>query len=31
MKYDLTASPFVLQVSGSKENSLSIAIQPSDE
>ncbi|MGY4173928.1 hypothetical protein [Bradyrhizobium sp. USDA 4529] len=31
VKYDLTASPFVLQVSGSKENSLSIAIQPADE
>ena len=31
MKYDLAASPFVLQVSGSKENALSIAIQPSSE
>ncbi|MCC8944975.1 hypothetical protein H8A97_07570 [Bradyrhizobium sp. Arg62] len=31
VKYDLAASPFVLQVSGSKENSLSIAIQPADE
>jgi hypothetical protein len=27
----LAASPFVLQVSGSKENALSIAIQPSSE
>lgn len=31
MKYELAASPFVLQVSGSKNNSLSIAIQPADE
>jgi hypothetical protein len=31
MKYDLAASPFVLQVSGAKENALSIAIQPSDQ
>ena len=31
MKYDLAASPFVLQVSGAKDNALSIAIQPSDE
>ena len=31
MKYDLAASPFVLQVSGAKENSLSIAIQPADQ
>ena len=30
MKYDLSASPFVLQISGAKENSLSIAIQPSE-
>ncbi|QPF84345.1 hypothetical protein IC762_32845 [Bradyrhizobium genosp. L] len=30
MKYELTASPFVLQVSGAKDNSLSIAIQPSE-
>jgi hypothetical protein len=31
MKYDLAASPFVLQVSGAKDNSLSIAIQPADQ
>ena len=31
MKYELAASPFVLQVSGAKDNSLSIAIQPTDE
>lgn len=31
MKYDLAAGPFVLQVSGAKENSLSIAIQPADK
>jgi hypothetical protein len=31
VKYDLAASPFVLQVSGSKENSLSVAIQLSDD
>jgi len=31
MKYDLAASPFVLQVSGAKENALSIAIQPSEQ
>jgi hypothetical protein len=30
MKYDLTASPFVLQISGARENSLSIAILPSE-
>lgn len=30
MKYELTASPFVLQVSGARENSLSIAIEPSE-
>jgi hypothetical protein len=30
MKYDLGASPFVLQVSGAKENSVSIAILPSE-
>jgi hypothetical protein len=28
MKYELAASPFVLQVSGTKENSISIAILP---
>ena len=31
MKYELSASPFVLQVSGSKDNSISIAILPSAE
>jgi hypothetical protein len=30
MKYELTASPFVLQVSGSKDNSISIAILPTE-
>ena len=30
MKYELTASPFVLQVSGTKENSVSIAILPTE-
>ena len=30
MKYELSASPFVLQVSGSKDNSISIAILPSE-
>ena len=30
MKYELSASPFVLQVSGTKENSISIAILPSE-
>jgi hypothetical protein len=30
MKYELSASPFVLQVSGAKENSLSIAILPTE-
>jgi len=29
MKYELAASPFVLQVSGARESSISIAIQPS--
>jgi hypothetical protein len=28
MKYELSASPFVLQVSSAKENAISIAIQP---
>jgi hypothetical protein len=31
MKYELSASPFVLQVSGSKDNSISIAVLPSGE
>ena len=31
MKYELGASPFVLQVSGSKDNSIAIAILPSGE
>jgi hypothetical protein len=30
MKYTISASPFVLQVSGAKENSISIAILPSE-
>jgi hypothetical protein len=30
MKYDLSAHPFVLQISSARENSLSIAILPSD-
>ena len=30
MKYELSASPFVLQISGTKEDSLSIAILPSE-
>ena len=30
MKYELSAQPFVLQVSGAKENSISIAILPSE-
>jgi hypothetical protein len=30
MKYELSAAPFVLQISGAKENSLSIAVLPSE-
>src|SRR5579871_602311 len=30
MKYELSASPFVLQVSGSKDSSISMAILPSE-
>jgi hypothetical protein len=30
MKYEISASPFVLQLSGIKENSISIAILPSE-
>jgi hypothetical protein len=30
MKYELSAKPFVLQVSGARENSLSIAILPAE-
>jgi hypothetical protein len=30
MKYEISASPFVLQVSGVRENSVSIAILPSE-
>ena len=30
VKFDLSASPFVLQISGARENSLSIAIEPSE-
>jgi hypothetical protein len=31
MKYELSASPFVLQVSGSRDASISVAILPSGE
>jgi hypothetical protein len=30
VKFDLSATPFVLQISGVRENSLSIAVQPSE-
>jgi hypothetical protein len=30
MKYEIGASPFVLQISGTKENSVSVAILPSE-
>jgi hypothetical protein len=30
MKYEIGASPFVLQISGTKENSISVAIRPSE-
>jgi hypothetical protein len=30
MKYEISASPFVLQVSGTKEDSISVAILPSE-
>jgi hypothetical protein len=30
MKYELSASPFVVQVSGSKDDSIAIAILPSE-
>jgi hypothetical protein len=30
MKYEISASPFVLQVSGTRENSISIAVRPSE-
>jgi hypothetical protein len=30
MKYEISASPFVLQISGTKEDSVSIAIMPSE-
>jgi hypothetical protein len=30
MKYEISASPFVLQISGSKEESVSVAILPSE-
>ena len=30
VKYELSASPFVLQISGSKENAISIAILPTE-
>ncbi|VIO66523.1 hypothetical protein CI1B_16450 [Bradyrhizobium ivorense] len=31
VKFELAASPFVLQVSGARENALSVVIQPADE
>ena len=31
MRYGLSAGPFVVQVSGIKENSISIAILPADQ
>ena len=30
VKFDLSASPFVLQISGARENSLSLVLQPSE-
>ena len=30
MKYEISASPLVLQISGTKEDSISIAILPSE-
>jgi hypothetical protein len=30
MKYEISASPFVLQISGTKEDSVSVAILPSE-
>jgi hypothetical protein len=30
MKYEISASPFVLQISGTRENSVSIAILPTE-
>jgi hypothetical protein len=30
MKYELSTQPFVLQVSGAKDNSVSIAILPAE-
>ena len=30
MKYEISASPFVLQISGAKENAVSVAILPSE-
>ena len=30
VKFEISASPFVLQLSGTKENSISIAILPSE-
>jgi hypothetical protein len=30
MKYELSASPFVLQISGARDNGLSVAILPSE-
>jgi hypothetical protein len=30
MKYELSASPFVLEISGARENAVSVAILPSE-
>jgi hypothetical protein len=30
MKYELSAAPFVLQISGARDSTLSVAIQPSE-
>ena len=30
MKYEISASPFVLQISGARENAMSVAILPSE-
>jgi len=30
VKFDLSASPFVLQISGTRENAISIAILPTE-
>ena len=30
MKYEISASPFVLEISGTRENAISVAILPSE-